>query len=97
VLLLASGTLAIDPENQTLHHSFSSLWVWERKYELKKLRSVEVRSIDDKDRKEYYLQIKGPDEALSFTFWDLKVATQAAREIGEAGGLRNKGYVGVQR
>ena len=97
VLLLASGTLSIDSKNKTLHHSFSSLWVWERKYELNKLRSVEIRSIDDKDRKEYYLQIKGPEEGLSFTFWDLKVATQVGKEIAEAGGLRNKGYDGVQR
>ena len=97
VLLLASGTLSIDSKNEYLHYAFSSLWVWERRYELKALRSVEVRSLDDKERKEYYLQIKGPEEALSFTFWDLQVATQVGKEIAEAGGMRNKGYVGVQR
>lgn len=97
VLLLASGTLSIDSKNKSLHYAFSSLWVWERRYELSALRSVEIRSVDDKERKEYYLQIKGPEESLSFTFWDLKVATQVGKEIAEAGGLRNKGYVGVQR
>lgn len=97
VLLLAPGQLSVDSNSKTLHHAFSSLWIWERKYELNALHSVEIRSIDDKERKEYYLRIKGPEEGLSFTFWDLKVATQVGKEVAEAGGLRNKGYVGVQR
>lgn len=97
VLLLASGQLAVDSQNKTLHYSFSSLWIWERTYQLKDLRSTEIRSSEQKENKEYYLHIKGADKSLSFTFWDLKEATAVAKEIAEAGGLRNKGYVGVQR
>lgn len=97
ILLFWPGQLTVNSDKQTLGYAFSSLWVWEREYSVKDFRSIEIRSSGKKEAKEYHLHLKGKEAELSLVFWDLKEATEAARAISETGGIRNKGYVGVQR
>ena len=97
LLLFCPGQISVDPEAKTFSHVFSSLWIFGREYRFEDFRSVEVRSLDSKERKEYYLCIKGKEQTLSFTFPELKEATGAAAQLAKATGLRNKGYVGAQR